>query len=65
MLMKCAKQLVVMKENRAKDENDDTKQAEGSIFIVVRKQNKFQKLRGIDEMVLRSYLFKKLINTAF
>ena len=65
MLMKCAKQLVVMKENRAKDENDDTKQVEGSIFIVARKENKFQKLRGIDEMRFRSYLFKKQINTTF
>ena len=27
--MKCAQQLVVIKENRAKDENDDTKQASG------------------------------------
>lgn len=31
--MKCAQQLVVMKENRAKDENDDTKQTGGAFYI--------------------------------
>ena len=33
MLMKCAQQLVVIKENRAKDENDDTKQASGGFYF--------------------------------